>query len=41
VLYVAECIGLIVIWIGDRVCSKQDVTARPVTVRPLPEIAES
>jgi len=30
VLYVAECVGLIVIWAGDRVCSRQDaVTARP------------
>ena len=25
VLYVAECIGLIFIWTGDRVCSRQDV----------------
>jgi hypothetical protein len=25
VLYVAECIGLIVIWAGDRVCSRQEV----------------
>jgi hypothetical protein len=24
-LYVGECVGLIVIWIGDRVCSRQDV----------------
>jgi len=32
VLYVAECVGLIVIWAGDRVCSRQDAaTARPVT----------
>lgn len=41
VLYVAECIGLIVIWMGDRVCSRQDVKAPEVTVRPLPEVAES
>jgi hypothetical protein len=32
VLYVAECLGLILIWIGDRVCSRQD----PTVVRPLP-----
>jgi hypothetical protein len=24
-LYIGECIGLIVIWIGDRVCSRQDL----------------
>jgi len=28
VLYIGECIGLIVIWAGDRVCSKQDVTVK-------------
>jgi hypothetical protein len=27
VLYVAECVGLILIWIGDRVCARE----RPVT----------
>lgn len=29
VLYVGECLGLIIIWAGDRVCSRQDVTAQP------------
>jgi hypothetical protein len=24
-LYVGECIGLIVIWTGDRVCARQDL----------------
>jgi len=33
VLYVAECIGLVVIWAGDRVCSRQD--------RPLSRPAEA
>ncbi len=28
VLYVGECIGIMLIWIGDRVCSKEHVTAR-------------
>lgn len=33
VLYVAECVGLMVIWAGDRVCSRQDRHAdAPVTV---------
>ncbi|MEO8481822.1 MAG: hypothetical protein ABI634_06395 [Acidobacteriota bacterium] len=32
VLYVAECVGLILIWIGDRVCSHQDTTV----IRPQP-----
>jgi len=32
VLYVAECLGLILIWIGDRVCARQD----PTVVRPVP-----
>jgi hypothetical protein len=36
VLYVAECLGLVTIWIGDRVCSKQDRQA----VRPLPAVAQ-
>ena len=27
VLYVGECIGLILIWIGERVCSKEPVKA--------------
>ena len=26
VLYIGECLGLIVIWIGDRVCSRQDLS---------------
>lgn len=25
VLYVAECVGLIIIWLGDRVCSRQEI----------------
>lgn len=28
-LYIGECIGLMFIWAGDRVCSKQDVTPAP------------
>jgi hypothetical protein len=28
VLYVGECIGIMLIWLGDRVCSKEHVTAR-------------
>jgi len=31
VLYVAECLGLITIWLGDRVCSRQEVS-RPEAV---------
>jgi hypothetical protein len=27
VLYIGECVGLIVIWLGDRVCSRQVVRA--------------
>jgi hypothetical protein len=26
-LYIGECIGLIVIWVGDRVCSRQEAAA--------------
>ena len=37
VLYVAECIGLILIWIGDRVCSMQDRSVTHVVVAPRPE----
>jgi hypothetical protein len=29
VLYVGECLGLIFIWMGDRVCAQQDVRAAP------------
>ena len=29
VLYIGECVGLIVIWIGDRVCARQEVRAAP------------
>jgi hypothetical protein len=29
VLYVGECLGLIIIWAGDRVCSRQEVHAAP------------
>jgi hypothetical protein len=36
VLYVAECLGLITIWLGDRVCSRQDRQA----IRPLPVAAQ-
>ena len=28
VLYVGECLGLMIIWAGDRVCSRQDQPAR-------------
>jgi hypothetical protein len=28
VLYVGECIGIMLIWLGDRVCSKEHATAR-------------
>ena len=28
VLYVGECIGIMLIWIGDRVCSKEQVGTR-------------
>ncbi len=28
-LYIGECIGLIIIWAGDRVCARQDPVARP------------
>ena len=27
VLYLAECAGLVIIWLGDRVCSRQGATA--------------
>ena len=27
VLYVGECLGLVLIWLGDRVCSRQDTGA--------------
>jgi hypothetical protein len=37
VLYVLEFVGLIVIWIGDRVCARQDTRG---TVRPLPLATE-
>jgi hypothetical protein len=33
-LYLGECVGLIVIWIGDRVCSRQD-RQRPVPARSI------
>jgi hypothetical protein len=35
-LYIGECIGLMVIWAGDRVCHRQEAPApaRPVTVAP-------
>jgi len=40
VLYVAECVGLIIIWIGDRVCSMEQ--PQPLPERPgLPVTAES
>jgi hypothetical protein len=33
VLYVAECLGLIIIWLGDRVCSRQELPrTEPVAV---------
>lgn len=33
VLYVAECLGLIIIWLGDRVCSRQEISPpEPVAV---------
>jgi hypothetical protein len=33
VLYVAECLGLIIIWLGDRVCSRQEIPQpQPVAV---------
>lgn len=35
VLYIGECIGLIVIWAGDRVCSRQDAAVK----RPADAIA--
>jgi len=35
VLYVTECIGLILIWIGDRVCSMQDRSVARARVGPL------
>jgi hypothetical protein len=28
-LYIGECIGLIVIWLGDRVCAREPVAALP------------
>jgi hypothetical protein len=28
-LYVGECIGLIIIWLGDRVCARQEVRTAP------------
>ena len=34
VLYVAECLGLMIIWLGDRVCARQPLVA------PLPEVVE-
>ena len=30
-LYVGECIGLMVIWMGDRVCARQETTGAYVT----------
>ena len=27
VLYIGECLGLIIIWMGDRVCSRQDTSS--------------
>ena len=30
VLYVGECVGIMLIWIGDRVCSRQEQRRRPV-----------
>jgi hypothetical protein len=38
VLYVAECIGLIVIWIGDRICSRQVVVAQPAVGAGAPPV---
>jgi hypothetical protein len=35
VLYVAECLGLMIIWLGDRVCARQRM------VSPLPDIAQT
>lgn len=35
VLYVAECLGLIIIWLGDRVCARQRLTL------PLPDDAQT
>ncbi len=32
VLYVAECVGLIIIWLGDRVCSMQPLDANGPTL---------
>jgi hypothetical protein len=29
VLYVGECLGLMIIWLGDRVCARQEVAAPP------------
>jgi len=37
VLYVAECVGLIIIWLGDRVCSMQTLDDISKNVQPLPE----
>lgn len=35
VLYVAECLGLIIIWIGDRICAREVVRPFPLPpVRP-------
>ncbi|MEO7191670.1 MAG: hypothetical protein ABI051_11505 [Vicinamibacterales bacterium] len=32
VLYIGECVGLMVIWAGDRVCARQDPTVVPRTM---------
>jgi hypothetical protein len=41
VLYIGECIGLIFIWAGDRVCSRQDKVSRipgsPILGSPSPD----
>jgi hypothetical protein len=43
VLYVAECAGLIVIWIGDRVCSRQELAPEPIApaMAKVPEAVRS
>jgi hypothetical protein len=33
-LYVGECIGLIIIWLGDRVCARQEVRTAPQAAVP-------
>jgi len=39
VLYVAECLGLILIWMGDRVCSRQD-RHMPAPATTAPRVGE-